>query len=348
MSLEAVVRVIVEVEASMAAVMIGLLVASGFRARRAAARRDRVRKAVRRLLVASLAGRPFRRDDVAVVRSAARGHVIASIVGVARSLTSVGSAVRRIATLGGILQYADKRSRSKRWWRRLEGARLLTLLGDREDDARRMLQDEHPLVRAQGAAATAARPFPEASSALAALLHDDAAVCRFAATQAIMQLGPDALETIVGELQRSDVELANADVLIELAASMPSPEMVDIGLRYSQAPDPAVRRAATGLLAAVGGDPAVERLMLLLADDAPAVRSGAAQALGSIGEWRAASALGDRLADDNHEVRFVAALALQRLGAPGRIVLRRALNRGPQRAATAARESLALGSRVSA
>jgi HEAT repeat protein len=348
MTIENVVRIVVEIEGLAVALMVGVLVVAGLRASAAEARRAVVREAVRRLLGAALSGRPHRRDDVGVVRSAARSDVIASIVSVAQSLTSATGAVRQIATLGGILQYANKRSHSKRWWRRLEGARLLTLLGAREDDARRMLRDPHPLVRAQGAAVAATYPFPEASLALGALLHDDAAVCRFAATQAIMQLGPEALEGILDELRRGDLRLPNADVLIELAASMPSPAMFDIALRYSQAPDPAVRRAATALLAAVGGEPTVERLMLLLADDAPTVRSAAAQALGAIGEWRAASALGERLADDNHDVRFAAAFALHRLGAPGQIVLRRIISRGPQRAAATARESADLVTRVSA
>ena len=124
--------------------------------------------------------------------------------------------------------------------------------------------------------------------------------------------------------------------------------MLDLAVRYSYARDVEVRRAAAALLAAIGAEDAVERLILLLVDDAAPVRSAAAYALGAMGEWRAARALGDRLDDDDADVRFAVAVSLQRLGPPGRVVLRRVINHGPQRAATVARESLDLIARLSA
>jgi HEAT repeat protein len=78
----------------------------------------------------------------------------------------------------------------------------------------------------------------------------------------------------------------------------------------------------------------------MLSDENAEVRRTVAKALGVMGDWRASAALGERLDDDSHEVRIAAASALQRLGAPGTLMLRRAMTRTSERAAAVARQTL--------
>src|SRR3954468_10255035 len=142
MTVEALVRHVVVIETVLTLVMVATLLIAGAYAQLATARRIHVREAVVRMMAAGIRGRPFPRDDAILVRSATQSHVIAALVDLGRHITGTSRAIlREIASAGGVVAYAYETSRMSIWWRRLEGARLLALIGPTEADTRRMLVD---------------------------------------------------------------------------------------------------------------------------------------------------------------------------------------------------------------
>jgi hypothetical protein len=79
------------------------------------------------------------------------------------------------------------------------------------------------------------------------------------------------------------------------------------------------------VLCALGGPEAVAALTAQLADTAPDARAAAARALGALGHWPAAPRVASLLGDRGWSVRREAGLALRALGAPGELLLRRAV-----------------------
>jgi HEAT repeat protein len=107
-----------------------------------------------------------------------------------------------------------------------------------------------------------------------------------------------------------------------------------------------VRALAIDVVGRTGGADAVERLTALLADPAPAPRAAAARALGHLGHWPAAGRLRELLRDPAWDVRRAAGVALHALGAPGALLLRRALLDEDRFAADMARQILQVPAEV--
>jgi HEAT repeat protein len=96
------------------------------------------------------------------------------------------------------------------------------------------------------------------------------------------------------------------------------------------------------LLGALGGGVGVDALLSLLDDAVDDVRAAAAWALGQLSHWPAAGGLAAHMRDPAWEVRRNAALALRRLGSPGIVLLRRALDSDDRYAADMAQQILDL------
>ncbi|MGH2840196.1 MAG: HEAT repeat domain-containing protein [Solirubrobacteraceae bacterium] len=86
-----------------------------------------------------------------------------------------------------------------------------------------------------------------------------------------------------------------------------------------------VRSLAATLSAAVGGRSAVAAVEGLLGDPVPEVRAAAIEGLGNLGHWPSGPAIALALRDPAWVVRRQSAIALRRMGAPGLVLLRRAL-----------------------
>ncbi|MBV9108435.1 MAG: HEAT repeat domain-containing protein, partial [Gemmatimonadetes bacterium] len=97
---------------------------------------------------------------------------------------------------------------------------------------------------------------------------------------------------------------------------------------------------AAALAGAIGGDALVRRVEGLLDDPDASVRAAAAAALGHLGHWPAATRLAAMLRDPAWVVRSQSALAMRRLGSPGQLLLRRALDDRDRFAADIARQVL--------
>ncbi|MBA3670486.1 MAG: HEAT repeat domain-containing protein, partial [Gemmatimonadaceae bacterium] len=227
---------------------------------------------------------------------------------------------------------------SRLWWRRLEAARLLTLIGTAREAMLRLSRDAHPLVRAQAAEWMSQHPDPEIVDRLVDQVADPAAVVRFAARDALMRIGAPAQDAIAHALSVAPTR-AQAE-LIAVAAAMPSSIFLARASELSASDDAGVRCASAALLRAVGGASAADRLIVLLDDPDERVRRVAAESLGQLAHWPAATAVAARLEDPSWSVRLGAAVALQRLGAPGVMLLQRARDRTCGDAGDVARQVL--------
>lgn len=255
-----------------------------------------------------------------------------------------GSVRERVGVLArelGLLDHARGLTRSRWWWRRLRGLRLLTAFGG--DEAEAVLprfHDRNPAVRAQAAEWAGDHPSPAAVRALLRMLADPATLCRFAVQDSILRVGLPAAEPLAEQLSAYSGHAAAA--ALEVAAALAQPSFAEPALRLCGDPDPEVRARAAAVVGAVQAPGCAEVLAGLLADPDAGVRAQAAAALGRIGHWPAAPAVGRLLRDPAFPVRRAAGLALRGLGAPGMLLLGRYRGDGDPFAADMARQVLDL------
>lgn len=239
----------------------------------------------------------------------------------------------------GLVERAIRRCRSRRWWRRLHGARLLTMTGGGEEAVLAMAHDPHPLVRSQVAEWAGAYPSEAGLRTLTHMLGDRSRSSRYSVQDALVRLGGLAVQPLARALEAVRDPLAAATGL-RVAEGIGDPRLLAPVLALSSETSPEVRRAAYAALGAVGGEMAGERLVAALADPDPSARATAATALGRMGHWQAASALAREMVHTAWDVRLAAGRALARLGPPGEITLRRVLDSSNAFAADMARHVL--------
>jgi len=348
MTVNSLVLVVVRVEVAAAVAIVAVLLGAGSLRRRRAHKEAMVRALVRQRVTSALVGRGAPSGGPGKLSKRTRRDAIHAVAEYARTIGGADrGTLAGVAGQFGLSAYTKRLAASMFWWHRLEAARLVTLFGLSSADVRRMAADGHWLVRAQAATAAGSWRMQKALPLLITMLSDDAPLCRFEAKQALVQMGVDGARA-VGDALREGIELAagtelnarRTDGLLDVAASTPQADMVDLGLAYSRSPRDTTRCSATALLAALGGPAATDRLIELLDDDMGNVRCAAARALGTSGAWSGASALARHLDDESYDVRLAVATALQRLGAPGTLMLRRVADTGSGRAADMARQTL--------
>lgn len=217
------------------------------------------------------------------------------------------------------------RATSRFWWRRLQAARLLSVVcgsADREL-LRRLLADPHPAVLITATTALAAA----GDEALVALtvdrLPDHPLVVRLFQFGALREVWPQATRAL-DERLRPDAAPARLEIWINLAEALGTPEVVARAATLSGHADATVRLAVARALKKYFHPDAERSLRRLLADPDWRVRGQAARGLGAIGAMAAIPDLSAALADPVWWVRFRAGLALAQLGEAGRRALRRA------------------------
>jgi hypothetical protein len=210
---------------------------------------------------------------------------------------------------------------SRFWWRRLEGARLFTLLKAGESIVPLLFLDYHPIVRAQAAEWAADHPSAANIDSLLSLLSDANPLCRFTAQDSLLRMGSVVIEPLARYLFLHSGQQIEA--ALQVAAGLADLDFLAPALALCQDESPQVRTLAATLVGAVGGIVGVDALTTLLTDGCPEVRAAAAQALGKLHHWPAAARLASLLRDPTWIVRQAAGLALRALGAPGQLFLRR-------------------------
>jgi HEAT repeat protein len=264
--------------------------------------------------------RPQEAEDLVV--QIARGVAGETHDAIADAADRIGVTPRALALTG-----------DRRWWRRLRGARVLTALRSDAAVVDDLLDDPHPLVRAQAAEWSASLPEPGPADRVAALLDDRDPRCVFAAQDALTRIGTRAEAPLAARLamtaasgpDEAGTRATAVLATLEVAAALGSPAFAPAAAELTWSVDARVRERAAGILGAAGSEGVVTTLTTLLDDPEPAVRRAAADALGETGDWTSAGRLGAALADGDFSVRRAAGLALLRLGAPGLVTLRASL-----------------------
>jgi HEAT repeat protein len=214
-------------------------------------------------------------------------------------------------------------SGSRRWWRRIEAARAIALVGtaDDRDAVRRLLDDEQPAV-----AIAAVDCLPRvADAALVGTVLDRFATLPVMVRHYLVTTMSEMRTLVEPELVarlRSDAPAAALAHWIALAGALVSrPALQAAGARSGHESD-VVRAAVADALRRVPNDATLFTLSILLCDDSAIVRERAAASLGHLASPKALSMLQASMRDSSWAVRRRSALALAQLGESGRIAVR--------------------------
>jgi HEAT repeat protein len=322
-------------------VALGLLLYHGVRWRvLRAARAVRVAEARDALRAAAQTGERSE-EAAAALRKLPSRLALSVLAELAPSLAGAErDALGEVARRRGLVGSAEDDCGSRRWRTRLHAVRVLSLLGGGESTVPPLLHDPRPEVRAQAAEWVADNPRPEHVEQLVAMLADPERFTRFTVMDTLIRLGAAAVEPLSREIAAGSP--AGGEEALEVAARIADPRLAGSAASRMADPDPDVRAWAARMLGALGGETHADDVMAMLADDAPQVRAAAAIALGRLGHWPAATVLAARLRDPAWQVRRDAALALRALGAPGELLLERALRDEDGFARDMARQTLDL------
>ena len=246
--------------------------------------------------------------------------------------------VATVAEAAGLVCRAERWCASRRWWRRVHGARLLSMLGRGADVIPALFGDPSAEVRAEAAAWAASSRQPEVIERLLDMLGDHENICRYTVKDSLLRIGRPVVEPLAQRLGTLD-GLALREALT-VAAPLAESRLLEPALTHLAHAEPAVRALAVDVVGRTGGRVAIDRVGALLDDPDPAPRASAARALGHLGHWPAGTRLAALLRDPSWDVRRAAGVALHGLGAPGVLLLRRALNDEDRFAADMARRLL--------
>ncbi len=263
-------------------------------------------------------------EDVDALKQVPRRVQVAVFLGISPSVSGTGKdRLRFLAGEIGLLNRAKGFCQSRRWGRRLRGARILARLDVADPVVERLLRDPHPAVRAQAAEWGAAQPTLPVVLELLNMLADPATLARFAVQNALFRVGSIVIEPLARFLGEHDGDPAEAG--LKVAEALAGPKFLPAGIRFSTSSDPGLRASAANLLAAIGDASGGSRLVQLLSDPSSDVRAAAARGLGRMRHWQAASNLAAGLCDSAWRVRRESGLALRAVGAPGILLLRKAV-----------------------
>lgn len=305
----------------------------GVRSARVRAREPRIAEA-RDAVVRGLLAGGIRDEDRETLQRLSRAERVRLFNRVAPNLRGRERGwLGQLADEMGLVAYGKSMIRSPFWWRRLRGARLLTLAGGAGDAVLRLAEDPHPLIRSQVSEWCGANPSDEAMAVLIRHLGDPVQGNRFTVQDALVRLGADAIEPLTEKLERIPISPGEtgpgrdeyaALAGLSVARGIGDSRLADAVLRLADHPSPAVRKAAFRALGTAGGPEAADRLIEGLEDPDAEVRTAAARALGELEHWPAGPSLVKALADPSWDVRAASGRALIRIGPPGEILLRRA------------------------
>jgi HEAT repeat protein len=207
-------------------------------------------------------------EEIEALRRIPSDVQVIALLEISRHLS--GAAKERLSFVAGqvgVVDRARKLCESRRWSRRLRGARILSRLDVVDPLVQRLLSDSHPAVRAQAAEWAAAQPSVILISAMLKLLADPATQARFAVQNALLRMGGVVAGPLATFLERNSGRAAEAG--LRVAESLAEPRFGAAALRLSRTSDVGVRIAAARLLGAVGEAEGAERLIELLEDDDP-------------------------------------------------------------------------------
>jgi HEAT repeats len=233
----------------------------------------------------------------------------------------------------GLVARAADSCHSRRWFRRLEGARLLTALGSDAQVMVELFDDSYPLVRSQAAEWAQEHADENLVKRLLKMLRDPVLICRYTARESLLGIGDETVGPFIEYLNAQEDEGIPKEA-IEVVIGLASARLLVPTLRFATHSDPAIRALTARALGAIGAESGIQILIGLLDDEDPGTRSEAARALGLLAHWPAGPRLAKLLSDRVFEVRREAGMALKSMGATGEVLLRK-ITRGDDRFASA-------------
>jgi hypothetical protein len=304
-------------------------------------REERLINTARQRLTRLLTRSTVDTEDAATLKRLPRRIQTAAFLEMSQNITGTGKErLRFIAGEISLLDRARALCRSRYWSHRLRGARFLARMDVADPLVEVLLRDPHPAVRAQAAEWAAAHPSVPVVTDMLDMLADPATMARFAVQDALLRMGTLIVEPLVRFLATHSGTPAESG--LRLAEALAGPPFLEAGVRFSSSDDPALRTNAANLLSAIGNASSPPILIGMLSDPHADVRAAAARGLGRMRHWPAASDLATSLCDSAWSVRRESALALRAVGAPGVLLLRRALKGTDAFAADMARMTLDL------
>lgn len=230
--------------------------------------------------------------------------------------------LRSVARELGVTEAAERQSRSRWWWKRLRGARTLTVTDGNPEVLLRLLHDRDRSVRAQAIEWSVDHPRPAVIAELLSGLADGGPIATFHIPDALRRMGHHVIGPVRDALASTSASPTLLVALLRIAAGVPDLSFAAGACALCHHPDADVRAQAVALLGALGGEMQAEAVVALLGDDAPLVRTAVARAIATLQHWPAAPALLTLLHDPVWAVRREAGLALLSLGSVGIVYLR--------------------------
>ncbi len=207
---------------------------------------------------------------------------------------------------------------SRKWWKRMEAARLLSVVMGPADAPllQRLVQDPHPAVLSAAAGAIAGNADPELIQTVVRRLSKCAPTVRQQQMHALRSHPDSATETVVAELK---VEHSPHQIcaLVLLAEVLGTPQALAATVPFASHEKAEVRATVARALRKCFTPGSVQAARMLLQDEDWRVRAAAARALGSLKDAESIEPLQSALRDESWWVRFRSALALGALGSDG-------------------------------
>lgn len=241
------------------------------------------------------------------------------------ALDVTGQAQERLQQLVrtcGLERLIRRRSRSRRWRRRVQAAQLHYLVTHPDFNRARLLNDRHSLVRARAIETTTAEQAVENVELLAEMLSDESLSVRLSSKNALLRSGAAAIKPLLRLLEAGGEHVGEA---MDVASDLPDARLIKALANYAASDQPEHREMAAKALGSGTGVGAVTILTDLLTDEDADVRVSAITALRRLESLESAVAIGRAMSDPAFRVRREAGNTLDELGAPGQLVLRQML-----------------------
>lgn len=212
-------------------------------------------------------------------------------------------------------------ARSRRWWKRLQAARFLSVVSTPSDlnILARLLGDTHPAVHIAAAAALERRVEPRLVALVLQRVPDMMSPVQAYYAAVLRNAHPVAVPLLVDHLAR--VYDAGLPRIVEFAGRIGDANLREPITALADHRSSEVRVQVARALGAFPHPRSVGALRDLATDSAWEVRAQAARSLGRIADPTTLQPLNARLSDTVWWVRLRAALALTRLGPMGRDAL---------------------------
>jgi len=212
-------------------------------------------------------------------------------------------------------------SRSARWWKRLESAHFLSVVGTPHDTGRllRLLRDTHPAVQLAAVTSLERHASPMLVAAVLDQLPSIGGTAQAYYASVLKRARPAVVRHLLQLFRRLDDP--RLPRIIEFAGRLEEPALRASFTTLATHPDAEVRTQVARALGKFPHPESTAALGLLAQDPVWSVRAQAIRSLGMIADPATLPLVREALRDEEWWVRLRAGLALTRLGGPGRNAL---------------------------